>query len=340
MTTITTTTTLLLLTVLCAGHIVQASEPPPFEKTITISTGTKKYVGKKKIKEHMLFIVKPTGEITRINYPKGFGPLGTFEKLPNCHYLSVTKGQVIEFTEHGKLISDFNPHKEKRWVNWYKKLANGNILIGLASKEERNPKGKKPRFVISGSPRIIEQTPTGEIVKNIILEFTPSQTEAISHQIRDIKQLDNGNFLVAHHTASAVHEYTPDGKLAKVIFNFKESEKYKRNYQVICVDRCDNGNTLIGTAEKNAAGVFEVNPEGEVVWELLRKDLPEAQLGYITMVKKLDNGNILIVNNAGHDREWSGIPVLEISPDKKIVRALLSNEKFLTAYWAIIHDYS
>ena len=131
-----------------------------------------------------------------------------------------------------------------------------------------------------------------------------------------------------------------NGKLFKTIYDFSIGKKsLKQMPSPISVDRCENGNTVIGTAEKTNAGIFEVDTNGKIVWELKHGDMPELELIYITMVKKLKNGNILVVNNHGHKRTgWKGVGVFEISPDKKIVHAIADHNIIYGGFWAIINE--
>ena len=55
-------------------------------------------------------------------------------------------------------------------------------------------------------------TPAGELVRSIELEFDPSPHGWAVYQMRDVKHLLNGNFLVAHQQQRLVNEYGPDGK--------------------------------------------------------------------------------------------------------------------------------
>ena len=71
----------------------------------------------------------------------------------------------------------------------------------------------------------------------------------------------------------------------------------------------------------------EVNPKGETVWEFTQADVLGYKLGNIQTGHRLANGNTVICcwiagdNDTSH---WPGtVQVLEVTPDKQVVWALL-----------------
>jgi hypothetical protein len=74
--------------------------------------------------------------------------------------------------------------------------------------------------------------------------------------------------------------------------------------------------------------VREVNPEGETVWEHTQADVPDIKMFNTQAANRLANRNTVICNwVAGNNRtdEWAGtVQVFEVTPDKKVVRALSS----------------
>jgi len=86
--------------------------------------------------------------------------------------------------------------------------------------------------------------------------------------------------------------------------------------------RLANGNTLI--AGNQHGFVREINPRGDIVWEVKKGDLPGIALHGIHQVMRLRNGNTVICNwTAGVNQEnWPKIvQVIEITPDKRVVWA-------------------
>ncbi len=90
--------------------------------------------------------------------------------------------------------------------------------------------------------------------------------------------------------------------------------------------RLPGGNTLLSSGDKHLgdciAAVFEVDPEGKVVWKLEHKELlPDIRIGYSAGVQRLPNGNTLICNGKYHLGSGAnpGPAVFEITPDKEFV---------------------
>jgi hypothetical protein len=90
--------------------------------------------------------------------------------------------------------------------------------------------------------------------------------------------------------------------------------------------RLPNGNTLLSSGDRHlgdcVARLFEVDPEGNIVWKLEHDDLlPEIQIGYSAGVQRLPNGNTLVCNGRYHlDPDVDpGPAVFEITPEKEIV---------------------
>ena len=78
--------------------------------------------------------------------------------------------------------------------------------------------------------------------------------------------------------------------------------------------RLDNGNTLIAGGNNNR--VQEIGPKNEIVWQIDQKELPGITLAWVTTLKVLANGNIVIGNcHAGKDNPQ----LIEVTREKKVV---------------------
>jgi hypothetical protein len=90
--------------------------------------------------------------------------------------------------------------------------------------------------------------------------------------------------------------------------------------------RLPDGNTLLSSGGPRWGGkvtkILEVDPDGEVVWKLENRDLPDGmKLGFTCGVQRLPNGNTLICNGKygmGPDAN-PGPAVFEITRDKEVV---------------------
>jgi len=78
--------------------------------------------------------------------------------------------------------------------------------------------------------------------------------------------------------------------------------------------RKSDGNTLIAGGNNNR--VLEVNPKGEIVWNIGHDELPGIRLAWVTSLHLLPNGNLIVGNcHAGPENPQ----LFEITRDKKVV---------------------
>jgi hypothetical protein len=72
--------------------------------------------------------------------------------------------------------------------------------------------------------------------------------------------------------------------------------------------------------------VLEVDPKGEIVWQLGKNELPGYPLDVVQEIGRLANGNTVIANwVAGNTKpaDWpSTMQIIEVTPAKKVVWAL------------------
>ena len=157
---------------------------------------------------------------------------------------------------------------------------------------------------------IIEKS-SNRIVREWVL---PVKNPASVHgQFRHIRMTKAGTLLVAHMDLGKVVEYTMEGK---PIWQVDAPSAW-------AAVRLANGNTLISGNQHGY--VREVNPKGEMVWEINADDLPGIQLNTVQEVSRLANGNTLINNWSGSlpaDRMQTAVQLIEVTPDKKVVWAL------------------
>ena len=62
--------------------------------------------------------------------------------------------------------------------------------------------------------------------------------------------------------------------------------------------------------------MLEVTPAKDIVWKLDQHDLPGITLAWVTQVRRLENGNTLLVNcHAGPKNPQ----IIEVTPDKEVI---------------------
>jgi hypothetical protein len=141
----------------------------------------------------------------------------------------------------------------------------------------------------------------------------PDDPKSVHGQFRNIRMTDRGTYLIAHLNLGKVIEYN---KNWDSIWSVDAPSAW-------LATRLKNGNTLISGNQHGY--VREVNPKGEMVWEINKDDLPGFPLYTVHQVARLANGNTVICNWGGFLRkeDWDKVvQVIEVTRDKKIVWAL------------------
>ena len=216
-------------------------------------------------------------------------------KAKNCHdvwkldngNVLIADGEIREINPAtNKLVFKYTPatgHKNGAYS--CQRLENGNTVVG------ENVTG-----------RILELDQAGKIVFELA---TKPFKKGNHHNLRMVRKLDNGNYLVCHSGAKIVREYTPKGD---IVFEVKV------NNLAFSAVRLPNGNTVVGDISQ----VLEFDTSGQQVWKLEAKELKDFKIGKITGVNVLPNGNMVIgIYGAKHTE--NGAAILEVTRDKKVV---------------------
>lgn len=233
------------------------------------------------------------------------------------------------------------------------KLDNGNVLIADGNIREVDPKTNdvvfsyKPEETKGGGAfscqrlddgrTLVGENSTGRILEldkdgNIVFALKVEPYKAgFHHNLRMVRKLANGNYLVCHSVAKLVREYTPKGE---IVF-----EAHVENLAFSAV-RLPNGNTIVGDMTR----VVEFDPRGQAVWNLLATELKGVKIGKICGVNVLPNGNMVLGIYAAQQVE-DGAALLEVTRDKDVVwryvkypkgdRAMMSGQKLDTSGKAI-----
>ena len=182
---------------------------------------------------------------------------------------------VLEVTPGNKVVFAF-------WTTgqvWScQRMLDGNTLVGASSQG-----------------RLLVVNPESKIVKSIQLVSAPGHSCQ-----RNVRELPNGDFLVAEESARAVRQYSPEGKLLREI---------KVPFAPYSVVRLDGGDTIVCGQQT----MVRVDGSGQVVWTLRGADIPEMRIRWFAGIQVLPNGNIFICNAGG------GVPFLEVSPERQVV---------------------
>lgn len=160
---------------------------------------------------------------------------------------------------------------------------------------------------------LLIDTTTNKIEKEVPI---PVRDPTHPHgQLRRARMTAAGTFLVAHMDLGKVAEYDATGK---EIWSYVTPSPW-------AAVRLTSGNTLI-TGDSHGY-VKEVNPAGEVVWDLERSDLPGYTIGNIQEAERLANGDTVfsnwVPNKVTDPKDWpTTVQLFEVTPAKKVVWAL------------------
>jgi hypothetical protein len=174
----------------------------------------------------------------------------------------------------------------------------------------------KVLFMQNGLPAklMLFNLTTGKIeMEHAMKTKEPVDAKSIHGQFRNVRLTKSGNYLIAHMNLSKVIEYDRN-------WNEVWSCDAPSVWDAV---RLTNGNTLIAGNQHGFAR--EINPKGEIVWEVKKGDLPGITLNGVHQVTRLANGNTVLCNwTAGVKKEnWPKIvQVIEVTPDKKVVWAI------------------
>jgi hypothetical protein len=228
--------------------------------------------------------------------------------LPNGNLLFNTGRGVREVTRAKEIVFDYQTKSE---VFACQRLANGNTFVGECN-----------------GGRLLEIEPSGRIAKEIRL--LPEGKDGGHLYMRNARRLANGHYLVTHYGEQVVREYDANGKPVLTIPAAGGPHS---------AARLPNGHTVITCGDlPGGSRVFEVDPKGQVVWQVQGDELPGISLKFIAGFHRLPNGNTVIANWLGHKQFGKAPHVIEITPDKRVVWTYANHEKLRTVASVVILD--
>lgn len=234
-----------------------------------------------------VFIVSSAGQVTW-EYA-GATNCNDVWALPNGNVLFNTGHGVREVTRAKQVVFDYQSASE---IYACQRLTNGNTFIGECS-----------------AGRLLEVNPAGQVVKEIRL--LPKGADGGHAFMRNARRLDNGNYLVAHYGLEVVREYDSAGNVVR------EIPAAGGPHSAV---RLANGNTLISCADRRGGPrVFEVDTNGQTVWQVAGNELPGISLKFMAGLQRLPNGNTIMANWLGHKQFGSAPHLIEVTPDKRVV---------------------
>jgi len=206
--------------------------------------------------------------------------------LPNGHVL-FADGQVTEIDpQTDEIVFQYKPAITKGGGAFAcQRLANGNTVIGENS-----------------TGRILEVTSDQRIV--FALQVQPFQPGS-HHNLRMVRKLKNGNYLVCHSGEHVVREHSPHGK---IVFEVKLD-----NIAFSAV-RLPNGHTLVG----HIGHITEFDAQAKPVWQFSNQDIPGVTINAMCGIHVLPNGNIAVGVYSAY-KNGAGTGMFEITRDKSLI---------------------
>jgi hypothetical protein len=221
-------------------------------------------------------------------------------KLPNGHVLFSHLHGVKEVTldEAKQVVWEYQAPAGSE-VHNCQPLPDGGVLVG-----------------VNGLKKLLELDRQGKVRKEVPFETT---TAAVHGQMRLVRKLANGHYLLCLMGEHLVRELDGDGQAVRTI---------KVPGDPFVAIRLPNGNTLIGCGDGHR--VLEVDLADTVVWQITENELPGIPLRFVAGLERLANGHTVICNWGGHGHVGSQPQVLEVTPDKQVVWQVADYKTFRT----------
>jgi hypothetical protein len=206
--------------------------------------------------------------------------------LPNGNVLFADGASVTEVTPEHKVVFQYRA-AESRGGGTYacQRLENGHTVIGENS-----------------TGRLLEVDAAGKTVH--ALQTSPAKT-GDHHNLRMVRKLDSGNYLVCHSGAHLVKEYAPDGKVVLEI---------KAPNLAFAAIRTPQNTTLVSTLSR----ILEYDAAGKIVWQFANTDIPGVPITNMTGMHLLPDGRLAVGCYSAY-RNGEGTGLFVITRDRQLV---------------------
>ena len=262
----------------------EAAQTP--QETPPIQTGTGHRFVCTDYSGHKVLIVNQDGEV-EWSYPAR--RCSDVWALPNGDLLFAAYDSVLQVNRDKEVVFEF---KAESVVFACQPLANGHIFLAECH-----------------TGRLLEVRPDGSVAKEVRL--LPEGADGGPGYLRGARALPNGHYLVCHYKHGMVCEYDSQGNTVRKI------PVPGGPHSVLCLD---NGNLVVSESDKKKKPrIWEMNPQGEIVWSVETDELPGIQLAFLSGFQRLANGNTVMTNWVGHHKFGQAPHIIEITPDKQVV---------------------
>jgi hypothetical protein len=208
--------------------------------------------------------------------------------LPSGNVLFADGESVTEVTLDKKVVFQYKSALQKGGGTYAcQRLADGKTVVGENS-----------------TGRILELDADGKVTFEMP---TLPYKAGDHHNMRMVRKLANGNYLVCHSGARLVKEYTPQGK---VVWENKAPGKL-----AFAAVRTARGTTLVSSLEQ----IIEWDAAGKKVWEFTNHDIEDVTITNMTGMHLLPDGSLVVGCYQAYTKDGQGCGLFEISRDKKLV---------------------
>ncbi|NWK56772.1 hypothetical protein HW115_14210 [Verrucomicrobiaceae bacterium N1E253] len=214
------------------------------------------------------------------------------DNTTDCWMLA--NGNVL-FTDNG--VHEVNPSTGEKTFTYQSNLKKGGGVFGCQPLADN-----KILIGENSTGKLLEMTRDGKVTFELQL---PIYQAGSHHNLRMVRKLDNGNYLVCHSGKHLVREYTPEGK---VVFEVKVD-----NIAFTAI-RLENGNTLVGHID----AITEFTPKGKTVWSFNKTELEGISIATLCGIHVQPNGNLCIGTYASY-KKGGQVGLIEITREKKLV---------------------
>ena len=181
-------------------------------------------------------------------------------------------------------------------------------------------------FGEGGTARILELDKNGSQVKEVKLPLKGSAQE----QMRQVRKLTSGNYLVCAKGENNLYEFDAMGKVVRLIQKSEMDQQGVHWKALHSADQLPNGNLLVGGGYNSSFA--EIAPSGKVVWNLTTEDIPEMGFNYAAGSQRLDDGTTVVAAYHG------GVPVFAVSQDKKVLWTCKNQEMGKPSHVKVLSD--
>ena len=200
-----------------------------------------------------------------------------------CYYGGGTDESGVKIID--KNGDEYFHYKTKHEIFSCQPLENGGVLVGELIQK-----------------RLVETDENGDIIKIIPFDYNgkkPHETMRMARKISD------NEYMVVSPGSQKIFFLDSSGKTVR---------EYDTRHDTFGAVIRPNGNIVYSCMD----GLAELDKDGNEVWTVLKNDVPEINICWLLGIHLQPDGNIVCTNWLGHGHEGEGIPVFEVTQDKKI----------------------